>query len=458
MRVIICGAGQVGWQLARYLSKEGNDVTVVDNQAALVARATDTLDVGGLTGFASHPDVLAAAGAEDAEMIIAATHSDEVNMVTCQIAHSVFRVPRKIARLRAQTYLDVIYSDLYQRDHLPSDVVISPEKEVADAALRQLSAPSSFEVETFLDGQMTMLGLLIEEDCPVINTPLRQLTDLFSTLSSFVAGVRRDRHLFVPKPEDQIYAGDQIYVFTRTEDINRTLEVFGKSAKKQERVLIIGGGSIGLRVASELESRTDRVRCRVIERDREQAEIAADLLEKTVVLHGDGLDIEILQEANIAQTDSVLCLTDDDKTNLLASARAKSSGAKMALALINDTSLSSMMETMDVDAFLNPRATTVSSILRHIRHGRVRAVYAVGDAEAEVMELQTLSNSQIAGRPLEDLDFPDSARIVAVKKGNDVLRPTAEMRLEEGDLAVVFAMADAVRTVEAMFQVSVDFF
>ena len=458
MKVIICGAGQVGWQLARYLSKEGNDVTVIDNQSALVARATDTLDVGGLTGFASHPDVLAEAGAEDAEMIIAATHSDEVNMVICQIAHSVFRVPRKIARLRSQSYLDVIYSDLYQRDHLPIDVVISPEQEVARAALQQLAAPSSFEVESFLEDHVTMLGLSIDEDCPVVNTPLRQLTELFSTLSSFVAGIRRDKTLFVPKPEDQIYPGDQIYVFTRTEDITRTLEVFGKVNFNQERVLIIGGGSIGMRVASQLESREQRIRCRVIERDRAQAEIAADLLEKTVVLHGDGLDLDILHEANIAATDAVLCVTDDDKTNMLASARAKSAGAKMAIALVNDGSLSSLMGTLEVDALLNPRATTVSSILRHIRHGRVRAVYAIGDAEAEVMELQALSNSDIAGRSLDDIDFPDNARIVAVKQGANVLRPVGDMRLEEGDIVVVFAMASAVRTVERMFQVGVDFF
>lgn len=458
MRVIICGAGQVGWQLARYLSKEGNDVTLIDNQASLVARATDSLDVAGLTGFASHPDILREAGAEDAEMIIAATYSDEVNMVICQIAHSVFRVPRKIARLRSQSYLDVIYSDLYQRDHLPIDVVISPEQEVARAAIQQLSAPSSFEVESFLDHEITMLGLKIDSDCPVIKTPLRQLTELFPTLASYVAAIRRDGRLFVPKAEDQIYEGDQIYVFTKTTDISRTLQVFGKSNLRQERVLIIGGGSIGVRVASLLEQQEDRVRCRIIERDRDKAEIAADALERTVVLHGDGLDLDILQEANIAATNAVLCVTDDDKTNLLASVRAKSAGAEMSIALINDTSLSSLMKTLDVDAFLNPRATTVSSILRHIRHGRVRAAYALGDTEAEVMELQTLANSTIAGQTLEEIDFPDGARVVAVRKGKSVFRPTSELRLEDGDIVVVLAMSDAVQIVEAMFQVGVDFF
>lgn len=179
MKVIICGAGQVGWQIARHLSGEKNDVTVVDNNPDLVRRATDTLDVRGLSGFGSYPDVLDSAGAHEADMIIAATHSDEVNMVTCQIAHSIFDVPRKVARLRSQSYLDAIYSDLYRRDHMPIDVVISPEREVAAAALKRLSAAATFDTETFLNDQAQLLGLRLDDNCPVTNTPLKQLTDLF---------------------------------------------------------------------------------------------------------------------------------------------------------------------------------------------------------------------------------------------------------------------------------------
>ena len=198
MKVIICGAGQVGWQIARHLANEKNDVTVIDSDQNLVKMAADTLDVKGVNGFASYPDVLADAGAADADMIIAATYSDEVNMVTCQVAHSIFDIPRKIARLRSQSYLDAIYSDLYRRDHLPIDVVISPELEVAEAALKRLSFPNAFESETFLNDQAQLLGLHIEESCPVVNTPLRQLTDLFSTLRVIVVGVRRGGLLFAP--------------------------------------------------------------------------------------------------------------------------------------------------------------------------------------------------------------------------------------------------------------------
>ena len=374
MKVIICGAGQVGWQIARHLSGERNDVTVVDNNPDLVRRATDTLDVQGIAGFASYPDILDKAGASDADMIIAATHSDEVNMVTCQVAHSVFAIPRKIARLRAKSYLDAIYSDLYRRDHMPIDVVISPEKEVADAALQRLATPATFDTESFFDGKGQLLGIAIDDDCPVINTPLRQLTDLFSTLGAIVVGIRREGTLFAPAAGDQIFPGDACYVFTDTVDLARTLEIFGKTHKVQERVVIIGGGNVGLAVAQALEKRIQRIRCKVIEKNRACAERAADALEKTIVLNGDGLDAQLLEEAGIRQADAVLAVTDDDKTNLLAAVRAKSLGCPMAICLANDPTLTPLMEPLDIDAYINPRATTVSSILRHIRHGRVRGV------------------------------------------------------------------------------------
>ncbi|MFQ1702718.1 Trk system potassium transporter TrkA [Loktanella agnita] len=458
MKVIICGAGQVGWQIARHLSNENNDVTVVDNNPELVRRATDTLDVQGIAGFASYPDVLDRAGARDADMIIAATYSDEVNMITCQVAHSVFSIQRKIARLRAQSYLDAIYSDLYRRDHLPIDVVISPEKEVAEAALQRLASPAAFDTESFLEGHAQLLGITIDADCPVINTPLRQLTDLFSTLRAIVVGIRRDGALFVPSPGDQIFVGDDCYIFTDTEDMTRTLEIFGKTHSKQERVVIIGGGNVGLSVARALESRTERVRVKVIEKSRKMAERAADVLDRTIVLNGDGLDSALLEEANISSADAVLAVTDDDKTNLLASVRAKEMGCQMAICLINDPTLVPLMGPLDIDAYINPRATTVSSILRHVRHGRVRGVYSIGDAEAEVIEAQVLGTSPIAGQRIKEVAFPEGTLIGGVMKNGKLVKPTGETRIDEGDVIAIFAMANDVPEVERLLQVSIDFF
>ncbi|RMC34894.1 Trk system potassium transporter TrkA [Paracoccus alkanivorans] len=458
MKIIICGAGQVGWQIARHLSGERNDVTVIDNNAELIRKATDALDVQGVTGFASHPDVLDRAGARDADLIIAATYSDEVNMVTCQVAHSVFQVPRKIARLRSSAYLDAIYSDLYRTDHLPIDVVISPEREVAKAALQRLDAPSTFDVETFLGGKLQLLGIVLEEDCPALNTPLRQLNEIFSSLRAIVAGVRRDRRLFAPAAGDQLFAGDQIYVFSHIDDVARTLEIFGKPARKQERVAIIGAGNVGLSVARALEARPDRIRAKVIERDRARAEYAADRLERTIVLHGDGLSAELLEEASVPITDAVLAVTDDDKTNILASVRAKQAGTKMAIALINDPTLVPLMGALDIDAYINPRATTVSTILRHIRHGRVRDIYSIGDAEAEVMEAQVLSTSPMSGREIRDIEFPEGVLIGAVQKGDRIIKPSSDTRIEEGDIVLIFALTHDVPEVERLLQVSIDFF
>ena len=458
MKVIICGAGQVGWQIARHLSSENNDVTVVDKDPELVRRATDSLDVGGITGFASYPDILERAGARDADMIIAATFSDEVNMVTCQIAHSVFSVPRKIARLRAQSYLDAIYSDLYRRDHLPIDVVISPEKEVAEAAIQRLQAPATFDTELFLDGKAQLIGVALDESCAVLNTPLRQLSELFSTLRAIVVGVRREGVLFAPEPGDQLFAGDQIYIFTHTEDLGRTLEIFGKSAKKRERIIIIGGGNVGLAVAQSLEERTDRIRAKVIEKNRDTAEKAADALERTIVLHGDGMDMELLSEASIEKADAVLAVTHDDKTNLLVATRAKAAGCPMSIALVNDPTLSSLMSPLGIDAFINPRTTTVSSILRHIRHGRVREVYSIGDAEAEVIEAQVLAPSPISDQLVRDIEFPEGVLVGAIKKGNEVVRPTASTKIEEGDVIALFCMSSDIPEVERLLQVNIDFF
>ena len=458
MKVIICGAGQVGWQIARHLASEKNDVTIVDSDQDLVTRATDTLDVKGVSGFASYPNVLSEAGAEDADMIIAATHSDEVNMVTCQVAHSIFNIPRKIARLRSQSYLDAIYSDLYRRDHLPIDVVISPELEVAEAALKRLSFPNAFESEYFLNDQAQLLGLHIEDNCPVVNTPLRQLTDLFSTLRVIVVGVRRQGILFAPSAGDQLFCSDEVYLMCHSNDAIRTMDVFGKSQGEQNRVILIGGGNVGLRIAKALEASENRIRAKIIESDRYRAELAAGSLERTIVLHGDGLDSELLEEANVSKTDAILSVTDDDKTNMLAAVRAKSRGCKKAIALINDPTMSALMDPLGIDAYINPRSTTVSSILRHIRHGKVQNVYSIGDAEAEIIEAQVMSTSPIAGSRIGDIDFPEGVIVGGILKDNEVEKPDSSTKIEEGYIVALFVLSKDIPEVERLLQVTIDYF
>jgi trk system potassium uptake protein len=458
MKVIVCGAGQVGWQIARHLSAERNDITIVDSKADLVRRATDTLDVQGVVGFASHPTILEQAGARDADMVIAATYSDEVNMVTCQVAHSVFGVTRKIARLREQSYLDPRYSDLFRREHMPIDVIISPEREVSQAALKRVAYPDAFDVHEYFQGKALLIGLVLDASCPVLNTSLRQLSELFPTLRIMVAGLRRGARLIAPEPEDQLYAGDQIYILVDARDVARAFEVFGKTHSRQERVLVIGGGNVGLAVARILENQPDRVRVKLIERDRMRAETAADALVRSIVLNGDGMDANLLEEAGISKTDAVLLLTDDDRTNLLAAVRAKALGAKQAISLINDPGMVSLAGAMGIDAHINPRALTVSSILRHVRHGRVRSVYLLGDREAEVIEAQVLGTSQLSNARVRDIAFPEGALLIGVSRKGEFMRPSGDMVLREGDLVVIFALTGDVPKVDELLQVAVEFF
>ena len=459
MKVIICGAGQVGEQIARHLSFEKNDITVIDNNSELIGHLSNTLDISGITGCASHPDILEAAGARDCDMIIATTKSDEVNMVVCQVSHSIFSIPRKIARIRSQSYLETNYSDLYRAEHLPIDVIISPEKEVAEAAVSRLETPSAFEIETFLNGGAQLIGISLNSNCPVINTPLRQLSELFSNLNAIVLGVRRKSKLFVPKPEDQLFSGDQVYVFSTITDRQRTLEIFGKDIKRGNRLIIVGGGNVGLNVAKTLEqTNRDKFHCKLIEKNRVQAETVADSLERTVILNGDGLDLSLLEEANIGQVDAILAVTDDDKTNLLTCTRAKSSGCPLAICLVNDSSLNSLLEPMGIDAYINPRATTVSSILRHIRHGRVRAVYSVGDAEAELIEAQVLGTSPLAGKILKDIDWPKEVLVGAVMKKDEIIIPKSDTVFSEGDIIILFYRTKDVEQVEKLLEVGMNFF
>lgn len=457
MKVIVCGAGQVGSQIARHLSDEGNAVTVVDNNAQLVRNVTDAFDVTGVVGFASHPDVLSRAGAPDTDMIIAATSMDEVNMVACQVAHSVFEVPTKIARIRTDSYLEAEWSDLFRRDHLPIDVIISPEDEVARVTMRRLEATAAFDIEPFLGGAVEFVGMKLDEDCPVLDTPLRQLTELFSTLRALVLAVRRDGKTWVAHAEDQLFEGDEIYFITAREDRNRTIGIFGRENLSAERIVVVGAGNVGLRVARRIEQ-TSNMRSKMIERDRARAERAAEQLERTIVLNGDALSLDILSEAGISEADAIVALTNDDRTNLLSCALAGQAGCPISIALSNDPTFERIAEPLGVNALINPRATTVSSILRHVRRGRVRAVYSVGRGEGEVIEAQVMATSPIAGRRVRDVGFPPGSIIGAVMREGKVKLPTGDTVIGVGDVLVMFAVRAAVHKVEQLFRVSPEFF
>ncbi len=458
MKVIVCGAGQVGFNIARQLAAENNDVVIVDQLEPLVRKVTDTLDVGGVTGFASRPDVLGEAGARDADMLIAVTYSDEVNMVACQVAHTVFSIPRKIARVRAQAYLEPQWSDMFQRNHMPIDVIISPEVEVARSVLRRLSAPGAFESTPFLNGRVRMIGTRLAANCPLLHTPLRQLTQLFPDIAAKVVGFERNGKLYTPSGDDQLLPDDNVFIISREDHVGRTLALFGHEEEVARRIIIAGGGNVGLNVASALEKQERRIKVKLVERNRERAEYVAERLDRTIVLNGDVLDATLLAEANVADAEMIIALTDDDKANLLAGVLAKEEGTASAMALINNQNLMRLVAPLGLDAFINPRATTVSSILRHVRRGRIRALHSVRDGAAEVIEAQILATSSLAGTPLSSIALPPGVMVGAILSNNEIRVPDGRDVLKDGDNVVIFALKNAVQEVEKLFRVSVDYF
>lgn len=458
MKVIVCGAGQVGSNIARYLASEGNNVTVIDHSAELIQRIADTLDVQAMVGHAAHPDVLEAAGAGESDMIIAVTQTDEVNMVACEVAHALFNVPTKIARVRSQSYLKPIWADLFSRDHLPIDVIISPEIEVARAIARRLQVPGAFDMIPMADGKVRVVGVLCADDCPVLHTPLRQLTGLFPDLSLEVVAIIRNDRSIIPGGDDQMLPGDEVYFVCDNRHLGRAMAAFGHEETEARRIIILGGGNIGLFLAEELEAKYPHVTARIVEINRTRAQFVAQRLSRTMVLHGDGLDPEILEEANVRSTETVVAVTNDDEGNILSSLLAKRYGARRAITLINKTSYGALVTPLGIDAIVSPRAITVSNILQHVRRGRIRAVHSLREGFAEVIEAEALETSSVVNTPLRDVKLPSGVIVGAIVRGDEVIVPRPNSVIRPKDRVIILATVGQVKKVEKMFAVRLEFF
>ena len=366
MKVVICGAGLVGTSIAKHLAGENNDVTVVDQDYSLVRRIGETLDVRSVLGHASQPDILEQAGAGDADMLIAVTFSDEINMVACQVAHSLFEVPTKIARIRQPGYLKPIWGDLFSRENMPIDVIISPEREVARAIGRRLHVPGGFDVVPMADGLVSVVGVRCTEECPVINTPIRQLSQLFPDLNIVIVGIIRNDKGILPRSHEHMLPGDDVYFVCDSSHLTRAMSAFGHEEEEGRNVIIAGGGNIGLTLAQEIQEDHVGVRARVIEFGEERAKSVAQQLSQTMVLNGDVLDMEILEEASAENTETFVAVTNDDEVNIIGSLLAKRAGIKRTIALVNKHSYVQLINQLGIDAVVNPRMITVSSILQHL--------------------------------------------------------------------------------------------
>ena len=458
MKVLICGAGQVGFNIARYLSSEGADITLIDQSESLVTKITDSLDVQGIVGFASHPDILERAGAPDADMVIAVTYADEVNMVACQICHSLFDVTTKIARVRNQSYLDTMWADLFSRDHMPIDVIISPEIEVARAISRRLEVPGAFDVIPLADGKVSLIGVHCTPETPILETPLRELTALFPDLHILVIGLQREGRAIVVSPEDEMLAGDDVYFVAETAHLTRAMAAFGHEEKEARRVIIVGGGNIGLSLSEIVEEKYPQVALKLIELNKERAEFVAQQLKRTVVIHGDALDQEILEEANVKATETVIAVSNDDEVNILASLLAKRFGSQRAVTLVNSTTYSPLIGTLGIDTVVSPREITVSTILQHVRQGRIRSVHSLSEGFGEIIEAEALETSSMVGIPLREAGLPEGVLVGAIVRGEEVIIPRGDTVIKPKDQVVIFAAASAIKSVEKLFAVRLEFF
>ncbi len=458
MKVIICGAGQVGLGIAERLAGEANDVSIIDSDAGLCARANERLAVRAIQGNGAHPDVLAQAGARDADMLIAVTLYDEVNMVACQVANTLFDIPTRIARIRAQTYLQEDWSQLFAAPGMAIDYVISPEIEVGTAVLRRLELPGAFETFSFADGNITALGISCGPDCPVVDTTLTGLADLFPDLAAVIVAIIRDGELHVARSGDRLKEGDDIYVVAPTESVPRVLKIFGHDETQARRIIIAGAGNIGFYVANALEKNEPPMRAKLIEARRDRAEAVAEQLSKTVVLHGSSLSEQLLREADVQSAETLVAITNDDQVNILTSVLAKQLGCERAICLANSPGYATIMRSFGIDAQVNPREITTSRILQFVRRGRIRGVHAVHNGRGELLEGEALETSPVIGRPIESLDIPSGIRVAGVWRDGKSVKVRGDTELKPKDRVIMFARAELVRDVEKLFRVAPDYF
>lgn len=459
MKVVICGAGQVGTAIAAYLSEEGNNVTLIDQDVDLIAHANETLDVAGIVGHASHPDVLERAGAADAEMLIAATYSDEVNMVACQVAHALFNVPMKIARVRDQSYLNPIWANLFSREQIPIDVVISPEIEVAKAIANRLRVPGAFNIIPLADGRAQLVSVICREGCPLVNTPLKHLTPMFPDLVIEIVAIVRNDEKIIPSSNDEMKEGDEVYFLSSTDHLHRAMSAFGYDEPQTRRVLIVGAGKIGTRLAQDLQASAG-MSVRLIEADIDKAQAVSERLSDTAVtvVHGDALNKEILEEANVGMTEAVIAVMNHDESNILVSLLAKQHGCERAITLINSQSFNALVTNLGLDAVVNPRAITVSTILQHVRRGRIKAAHSLRDGFAEVLEMEALDTSAIVNTPVREIKRPKNTILGLIVRGEQIFVPKPDSVIKPDDRVIVLAAHEQVKKVEQMFAVRPEYF
>lgn len=456
MKIIILGAGQVGRSVANALVSEANDITVVDQNDALLQELQNRLDLSTVKGHAGHPDILRRAGAEDADMILAVTNSDETNVVACQVAYTLFHTPTKIARVRTQGYLD--HPQLFETGAFPVDVLISPEQLVTDYIMKLIEFPGALQVLDFADGKVRLVAVKAYHGGPLVGNALSALYEHMPEVEARVAAIYREGEVIQPKGDTVIKAEDEVFFIAAAENIRSVMSELRKLESPYRRIIIAGAGNIGRRLASALEQ---KYRVKLIERNPLRAREIAERLDMAIVLHGDAADEDLLLEENIENTDVFCAVTNDDEANILSAMLAKRLGAKRVMALINRPAYVDLVHSGTIDIAISPQQATIGTLLTRVRRGDVAQVHSLRRGAAEAIEAVAhgdRSSSKVVGRTVEEVKLPKGTTIGAVVRGEQVLIAHHDTLIESEDHVVLFLVDKRrIREVEKLFQVGVTF-
>ena len=455
MNIIICGAGRVGYTIAKLLSEQEHSITVIDQSSEDIQKINDSLDVRAIVGKATYPTVLEKANASEADMIIAVTRNDEINMLICQIAYSIFNVQKKIARIRSKDYLNPKFSKVYSKENLPIDVIISPEIEIAKSIQRKLEAPGALDNVNFAQNKIRLLEIFVEKTCPIIDIPLNELTKKFPNLEANILGVVRKDKFIILKKNDVMKKDDKAYVIINSEQMQQTLLAFGHEEKIATKILIIGGGNIGFNLAKNVEQSFEDARIKIIEKNKERAELIANELNNSIIINGNGLDEDVLTEANLEEIETVIALTNDDEDNLMVGVLVeKFSKDKRTMALINKPNYTLLQSSLKIDDLIDPRMNTVSSILKHVHKGTIETAYTILNGEYEVIEAEIIETSELINKELKEANLPEEIRIGAILRNEDIIIPRSNFVFKKKDIVVFLAKRDQLSIVENMFRIS----
>ncbi len=458
MKILILGAGQVGSSVAENLSSEANDITLVDNNTALLEELGDRMDIQTVTGHASHPDVLERAGIADADMLVAVTNSDETNMVACQIAHSLFHTPTKIARVRSQQYLK--HPELFSDNALPVDVLISPEQLIAEHIQRLIEYPGALQVLDFAGGRARLVGIKAYYGGPLVGHEISDLRKHVPGVDSRVAAIFRRGKGIVPTGSQVIEADDEVFFIAARKDIRVVMSELRKLDKPLKKIMLAGGGNIGKRLAQALEKKHS---VKLLEKNEQRSRDLSRELNKTIVLYGDTADEDLLLEENIDQMDVFCALTNDDEANILSSMLVKRLGTRKVMSIINRHAYVDMVESHgSIDVAISPQQITISGLLAHVRRGDVVAVHSLRRGAAEAIEAIAhgdSGNSKVVGKTVEQIKLPKGTTIGAIIRGEEVIMAHHDIVIENEDHLILFLLDKTkFHAVEKLFQVGVTFF